>query len=79
MTLEAIVRPFVGEDVTPAPFHPPSAAAVTLVRISVGLKGGSRTFAFSASSTRSTRMGEKHKEHAPASQSLQNALAEAVG
>jgi hypothetical protein len=76
--LETVVRPFAERDVTPTPFHPAGAAAVAPVRISVGLKGGTKTFAFSAASERSTRMGNKHKETPPASESLQNAIASAA-
>lgn len=75
--LETIVRPFSTPDVTPQPFHPAGSQGVPPVRVTVGLKGGTKTFTFSASSSRSTRMGNKHKEKAPASQSLQKALAQA--
>jgi hypothetical protein len=72
--LETIVRPFSTPDVTPQPFHPAGAQGVPPVRITVGLKGGTKTFSFSASSSRSNRMGNKHKEKAPASRALQNVL-----
>lgn len=72
--LETIVRPFTTPDVTPQPFHSAGSQGVPPVHVSVGLKGGTKTFSFSASSTRSTRMGNKHKERAPASGSLQSVL-----
>jgi len=72
--LETIVRPFAAPDVTPTPFHPAGAVGVPQVRVTVGLKGGTRTFSFSASSTISFRMGNKHKETAPASEALQSVL-----
>jgi hypothetical protein len=72
--LETIVRPFATPDVTPRPFHPAGAQGAPPVRVSVGLKGGSKTFTWSASSSRSTRMGNKHKERAPASGALQSVL-----
>ena len=75
--LETIIRPFSTPDVTPQPFHPAGSQGSPPVRVSIGLKGGTKTFSFSASSTRSTRMGNKHKEKAPTSQSLQKALAQA--
>jgi hypothetical protein len=76
--LETVVRPFASPDVVPAPFHPAGTVGVPPVRVTVGLKGGTRTFSFSSSATISFRMGAKHKEKAPASESLQNALAAAA-
>jgi hypothetical protein len=73
--LESIIRPFVSPDVAPSPFHPAGAVGVPPVRVTIGLKGGGRTFSFSASASISFRMGNKHKEHAPTSEALQNALA----
>ena len=75
--LESIVRPFGAPDVGPSPFHPAGSQGVPPVRVSIGLKGGSKTFSWQASSTRSTRMGNKHKENAPASEALQQALSDA--
>jgi hypothetical protein len=76
--LETIVRPFSSPDATPLPFHPAGAQGAQPVLVSVGLKGGTKTFTFSASSSRSTRMGNRHKETSPASESLQNALSQAA-
>jgi hypothetical protein len=75
--IEGIFRPFAERDVTPLPFHPAGAVGAAPVRVTVGLKGGTKTFSWSTSASRSTRMGNKHKEKAPASESLQKALAAA--
>jgi hypothetical protein len=72
--LESIIRPFAAPDVAPSPFHTPGAQGAQPVLVSVGLKGGTKTFTWSASSSRSTRMGNKHKERAPASAALQGVL-----
>jgi hypothetical protein len=72
--LETIVRPFASPDVAPQPFHPAGAVGVAPVRVTIGRKGGTRTFSFSASSTITFRMGNRHKETAPASESLQSVL-----
>jgi hypothetical protein len=76
--LETVVRPFTAPDVAPLPFHTPGQQGAQPVLVSVGLKGGGKTFTWSASASRSTRMGNKHTEHAPASEALQNALADAA-
>lgn len=60
--LEPIIRPFVGDNVGPTPFHPAGAANVPPVRLSVGLVGGSRTFSFSNSSTITSYMASVHTE-----------------
>lgn len=73
--LETIVRPFTSLDVAPSsPFTPAGVQGAQPVLVSVGLKGGTKTFTWSASSSRSTRMGNKHKERAPASAALQSVL-----
>jgi len=72
--MERIVRPFSNEDVTPTPFHPAGAVGVPPVRLSIGLKGGTKTFSYSGSSSNSTRIGHKHTEKAPTSAALQDAL-----
>lgn len=60
--LEPIIRPFVGQDVGPTPFHPQGGASAPPVRISIGLIGGSKTFGFSNSSSLSSYMAAVHKE-----------------
>jgi hypothetical protein len=60
--LEPIIRPFVGDQVSPRPFHPGSSTSAPPVRLSVGLVGGTKTFAFSASSSLSSYMAAVHTE-----------------
>ena len=60
--LEGIIRPFVGEQVGPQPFHPGSSQSAPPVRLSVGLIGGSRTFSYSGNSSSSMYMAAVHTE-----------------
>lgn len=60
--LEPIIRPFVGQDVGPTPFHPQGGQSAPPVRLSIGLVGGSKTFAFSTSSTLTSYMAAVHTE-----------------
>lgn len=60
--LEGIIRPFVGEQVSPQPFHQGNSQSAPPVRLSVGLVGGSKTFAFSSSATISSYMAAVHTE-----------------
>jgi len=62
MTLEAIIRPFVGDQVSPQPFHPGNSASAPPVRLSVGQIGGSKTFSFSSSTSISSYMAAVHTE-----------------
>ena len=73
-TIETIIRPFIGDDSAPDKYQKPGSVGVPPVRVSVGLKGGTKTFSFSASSSFSTRIGHKHTEKAPASGALQKSL-----
>jgi hypothetical protein len=73
--LETIVRPFADVDVTPQAFIPPGTVGVPPVKVSVGLKGGTKTFSTNASSGFSTYMGSTHTESSPNSPALQQALA----
>lgn len=66
MALEQIVRPFVGQNTAPTPFHPGGANSVAPVRIVVGLVGGNKTFSYSQSVTLTSYMAAVHKE-APSS------------
>ena len=59
---ESTVNPFVHEDVTPTPFEQPGVVGVPPVRITVGLKGGTKTFTTSYSYSRSTKLGSVHTE-----------------
>lgn len=60
--LEPIIRPFVGQDVTPQRIHQGGAANVPMVRLMVGLIGGNKTFSWSSSSTQSSYMAAVHTE-----------------
>jgi hypothetical protein len=60
--LEPIIRPFVGDQVGPQPFHPGSSTSAPPVRLSIGLIGGSKTFAFSSTTTLSSYMAAVHTE-----------------
>lgn len=77
MSLEQVVRPYQGEDVTPVRVTTPGVAGAAPVRLSIGLRGGTKIFAYSGSGTVSTKMGEVHKESAPNSAALQLKLTEA--
>jgi hypothetical protein len=60
--LEGVIRPFVGEQIGPQPFHPGSSQSAPPVRLSIGLVGGSKTFAWSASASLSMYMAAVHTE-----------------
>jgi len=60
--MENIIRPFVGEDVTPTPVHQANATNVPPVRFSVGIVGGTKTFSYSGSSTLTNYMAAVHTE-----------------
>lgn len=62
--LEGIVRPFVGTDTRPTPFHPAGAVSAPPVRLSVGLIGGNKTFSYSQNATISSYMAAVHTEKA---------------
>lgn len=62
--LEGIIRPFVGNDVTPTPFHPQNSNSAPPVRLAVGLIGGTKTFSFSNSTTLTSYMAAVHTEKA---------------
>jgi hypothetical protein len=62
--LEGVIRPFVGEQVGPQPFHPGSSQSAPPVRLSIGLVGGNKTFPFSSSSSQSSYMAAVHTERA---------------
>lgn len=62
MTLETIIRPFVGDPVGPQPFHPGGASNAPPVRLIVGLVGGTKTFAWSHSTSLTSYMAQVHTE-----------------
>ena len=74
-SLEQIVRPFQTGDTAPASVvSPPGQAGQALVRLSVGLQGGTKTFSYSGECTITTQMGSKHTETSPNSATLKDAL-----
>lgn len=60
--LEGIIRPFAGEGVTAKQFFQPGTAGVAPARLSVGLVGGNKTFAWSYSTSLSSYMAAVHTE-----------------
>jgi hypothetical protein len=60
--LEGIIRPFIGENAGPTPFHPDGAVDVPPVRLSIGLIGGTKTFSFAQSCTLTSQMAAVHTE-----------------
>lgn len=62
MSLEQIVRPFVGEDVTPKKEFTQGGQSSSMVRLAIGTVGGTKTFSFSGSSTLSSYMAAVHTE-----------------
>jgi hypothetical protein len=63
MPLEPIIRPFIGQDVTPKPFTPGGRGSnVPEVRLVIGQVGGTKTFSFSQSTTLSSYMAAVHTE-----------------
>lgn len=60
--LEPIIRPFVGQTTAPVPFHPAGSTSAPMVRLSVGLVGGNKTFSWSHSTSLSSYMAAVHTE-----------------
>lgn len=60
--LEGIIRPFIGQDTSPTPFHVPGAVNVPPVRFAVGEIGGTKTFAWAHSTSLSSYMAAVHTE-----------------
>lgn len=60
--LEGIIRPFVGNNVGPTPFHPGSSASAPPVRLAIGIIGGTKSFSFSNSTTLTSYMAAVHTE-----------------
>lgn len=76
--METIIRPFQSPGVDPQPYHPAGAQAAPLVHVAIGARGGTKTFSSSGSASASFKMGQVHREKAPASGALQSKLAEAA-
>ena len=60
--LENVIRPFVGQDVTPQRLLPRNGHSSPPVRLAVGIIGGTKTFSFSGSSTISSYMAQVNTE-----------------
>jgi hypothetical protein len=60
--LEPVIRPFVGDDAAPTPFHPFGGSSQPPVRLSIGLVGGTKTFSYSQSATLTSYMATIHTE-----------------
>lgn len=64
MGLESIIRPYVAPDTEPTPFHPAGSTSTPPVRLTVGLIGGTKTFAYAQSGSTSKYMAAVHTETA---------------
>lgn len=62
--LEGVIRPWVSDPVNPTSIKQPSPQAQPMVRLSIGLVGGSKTFSYSGSSSLSSYMADVHTESA---------------
>jgi hypothetical protein len=62
--LEGVIRPFQTPEVTPTRIISPSGRSSPPVHFSIGLRGGTKTFSFSGSTTMSTYMAQVNKEKA---------------
>lgn len=61
--LEGVIRPLAGDSVTAKQFFQPGSSGVQPARLSVGLIGGNKTFAWSYSTSLSSYMAAVHTEH----------------
>lgn len=61
-TMEGIIRPFVGQDVTPKSILVPGAQPISPVRLVIGDRGGTKTFSYSGSAQLSSYMANVHTE-----------------
>ena len=62
--LEQVIRPVVGDNISPTPFHPFGGSSQPPVRLNIGLVGGNKTFSFSQSATLTSYMANVHTEKA---------------
>lgn len=62
MTLETIIRPFVGDPVTPQRYQPANSASAPPVRLAIGIVGGTKTFSFSSTVNLASYMAQVHTE-----------------
>lgn len=60
--LEGIIRPFVGVQSAPTPFHPAGASSTPPVRLNIGIVGGNKVFTWSGNSSLSSYMAAVHTE-----------------
>lgn len=76
--LNQIVQPFQNESVEPTRYDVPGQKGTPPVVVHIGLKGGTKTFSWSASTSASFYSPKHHAENAPRSASLQTALGTAA-
>jgi hypothetical protein len=62
MTIETIVRPFIGQDTTPVRTVRAGQSSVEPVLVVAGRKGGARTFAWSGSASMTSYLIRIHRE-----------------
>jgi hypothetical protein len=78
-SLESAIRPFADlGGVDPIRYQQPGTVGVPLVRVAVGFKGGTKTFASSGSATVGTYLGEAKTETAPTSDALRSKMSSAA-
>ena len=76
-SLEQIVRPFQIQNTAPASVViPPGQVGQPLIRLSIGLRGGTKVFPYTGSCSLTTQLGAKHTEKTPTSAALQSAMAQ---
>ena len=74
-TMEQIIRPFQGEDVSGIAYVPPGGNSQPPVNVHAGLVGGTQTFTGDISYTRTTKVGAVHKEKPSNSQVIKDVIA----
>ena len=62
MGLESIIRPFMGQDVSPTRIQQPGAVGVPPVLLAIGRVGGTKTFSTTYNYSMSSYMVEIHDE-----------------
>lgn len=72
--LEGSIRPFVGTETDPTRYQQPGTVGVPNVRIAIGMKGGTKTFATSGSMSVGTYMGKVKTENPATSAAIKAAM-----